>query len=550
MPLGWFARDSEIADPFTFAAVWRAYLACRRGKRHSSSAQRYEMNGLERIMDTANALQSRCYTPARALSFIAKTPKAREIHAADFSDRVVHHLLVPYLERLYEPVLIHDVYSNRKGKGIHAAVARLQTFQRRVSHNGQRPAYQLQLDIANFFNRIDRRRLFGLIDRRLSRAVFRDRVLAPNAADDLRWLTRRLLTGNPALSAYCMATPAELAQVPPHKRLINAPPEKGLPIGNLTSQFFANVYLNELDQFIKHQLKCRFYLRYVDDFMLLHESAEQLVAWRDAIQAFLVERLTLTLKDPHVTPQPISQGANFLGYIVRPHYRLVRRRVVANLHQRLRLFAAQAIQAGCLQLFPASREQLRATLASYLGHFRHAHSYRLRQALWRRYPWLGLLFRCAPDGCLKPLWEPPRVSSLRSQWRYFKQTYPSAWVLLQVGNRIECYDDDVNRCLQYYPYWRYLRGASLKTRPGFQQSASWPLCWRHGLLKQLSADRCPFIYVAEEGYLRGGLKRRTLRIVAGALVPTLERSSLYTSPVIPAGKRVSSAREGKANTSL
>lgn len=269
MPFGCCARDSDIADPFAFAAVWRAYLNCRAGKRGSSSAQRYEMNLLERISDTATALQSRCYSPARPCCFVAHSPKAREIHAADFGDRVVHHLLAPYLEGLYEPLFIHDLYSNRRGKGIHAAAARLQSFLRRVSDNSRRPAYQLQLDIANFFNSIDRRRLFALIDRRLRQQI-RKKDLSQaqlQGLDDIRWLIRRLLTGNQAERAYCLATPAELAKVPAHKRLINAPAETGLPIGNLTSQFFANVYLNELDQFIKHRLKCRYYLRYVDDFI-------------------------------------------------------------------------------------------------------------------------------------------------------------------------------------------------------------------------------------------------------------------------------------------
>lgn len=241
-------------------------------------------------------------------------------------DRVVHHLLVPRLEALFEPVFIFDSYSNRKGKGTHGAVERLQTFMRQVTKNGKRPAHFLQLDIRNFFNSIDRKRLFGMLSERLEKIqksgtqtnvggalapkdVACDATLSdvgtfsgaspllrgsrncvggglppkapPITANDvpfLRWLCRVILTGNSGETAVQRGAPALFERIPPHKRLKNAPPGKGLPIGNLTSQFFANVYLDRLDQFVKHTLKCRHYLRYVDDFILLHESAEQLAA--------------------------------------------------------------------------------------------------------------------------------------------------------------------------------------------------------------------------------------------------------------------------------
>lgn len=160
-------------DPFDFAALWRAYRACRKGKRNTRETQRYEARLLDRLVSTRNALASFDWRPSRTLAFVVSQPKLREIHAATFADRVVHHLLVARLNRLYEPVFIHDSYANRLGKGTHAAVDRLQAFMRSATQSGQRPVYALQLDIANFFNSIHRPTLFRLLQRRLVRAVRR-----------------------------------------------------------------------------------------------------------------------------------------------------------------------------------------------------------------------------------------------------------------------------------------------------------------------------------------------------------------------------------------
>ena len=129
---------------------------------------------LDNIQDTATALQERTYVPSRSIAFVARRPKAREIHASDFSGRVIHHILVPRLEVLYEPMFIHDLYSNRKGKGIHSAVERLTHFMRSVTANGVGQGYCLQLDIRNFFNSIDRPILWGLLQRRLRKVTRKD----------------------------------------------------------------------------------------------------------------------------------------------------------------------------------------------------------------------------------------------------------------------------------------------------------------------------------------------------------------------------------------
>jgi hypothetical protein len=457
-----------------------------------------------------------------------RRPKTREILAADFSDRVVHHLLVPRLERQFEPVFIHDCFSNRVGKGTHAAVNRLQTFMQRAKDQAkkiQQRVHYLQLDIANFFNSINRRQLFELVRGRLERDGRRPatdpRHISQTDSDELLWLTRRLLTGNAAQGAVLRGTAAEFASVPAHKRLINAPAETGLPIGNLTSQFFANVYLNELDQFVKHTLKCPYYVRYVDDVVLLHPDPAVLLRWRDQIAQFLLQHLGLRLRDAG-SLRPVADGVDFLGYVQRPDYRLVRRRVVAHLRQKLDQFERQLTSrtsrtrravpdwAGQSWRLPKDAQPLFSMLASYLGHFRHASSHQLVASLWQRYPWLNWLVRLGADGRLLPTQSARGVSSMRGQWRYFAKRFAPACVLMQVGRQLELYGSDA-RCVAQWPG----HGGTPVLRPGWaadEAGLAWPLAWREALLQRLTQQGLAWVYVDEQGWLKsGGLKQRALR---------------------------------------
>jgi len=468
------------------------------------------MRLLDHIVDTATALHDRSYAPSRSSCFVVQRPKAREIHAALFADRVVHHVLEPRLEAIYEPIFIHDLYSNRKGKGTHRAVARLSGFMRSLEGMGQGMVYALQLDVRNFFNTIDRRILWGMIKGRLAKAV-RRQTIGQEEGDALGWLTWRLLSRHPAAEVIAHGRKSEFERVPPYKRLAAAPPGKGLPIGNLTSQFFANVYLNELDQFVKHQLRCRHYLRYVDDFVLLHHDRDQLMIWHKAIADFLRERLDLELKDKGRLC-PVGDGIDFLGYIVRPHYCLVRRRVVGNLREKLDALFRRMVYVDekratlTVRLTVPDREALLATLASYFGHFRHANAYRLTHSLWQRYPWLRKIVTMAPSGRLRPLWQPTMVTSLRSQWRWFREQAPGEVVLMQVGKRMEAFGSDAEALVA-------VAGVRLDpvTRPGFTVTAGVIMSRLVEVCRRLRRAKMAYQLVVEDGYLRGGMRRRVVR---------------------------------------
>jgi RNA-directed DNA polymerase len=387
--MGWQTyRDQEFeslqAPQFvTLRALYDAWREARRGKKPSRNQLAFDARWADHLLQLQRELNAGLWRPRRSTCFIATRPKAREIHAPDFADRVVHHWLVPQLESLYEPRFIHDSYANRRGKGSHAAVRRLQQFVREVA-SGQGGGWYLQLDVHNFFNSIHRATLWSLLKPRLQRAGL------PLTAQQA---THALLRQPPLRAGVDLrATAAELALVPPHKRLANAPQGCGLPIGNLSSQFFANVYLDALDQFVKHTLKARRYLRYVDDFVLVHHDRAQLAAWRAEIERFLGQRLRLSLK-ADVRLRRLDAGIDFLGYIVRPTHTLVRPRVLAHARQALAAWEQQHVAGARIRATPEALRAVQATAASYAGHFRHAHSHRLQLALRRRFPWLATATR-------------------------------------------------------------------------------------------------------------------------------------------------------------
>ncbi|MGR4894988.1 reverse transcriptase domain-containing protein [Stenotrophomonas sp. LARHCG68] len=369
---GEFQGDVGLQD------LYQAWRRARRQKVPSFNQLRFDHHWADGLLMLQRQLQAGTWHPRPSTCFIATRPKAREIHAPDFADRVVHHWLVPQLEAMWEPAFIHDSFANRKGRGSHAAVRRAQEFTRQV-HSGQGSGWYLQLDVANFFNSIHRPTLWRMLSKRLRR---RQAPLVVQQA------THALLRRSPLhAGVQYRATAAEIAQVPPHKRLANAPAGRGLPIGNLSSQFFANVYLDALDQFVKHELKAKRYLRYVDDFVLFHQDREQLVAWRDQIEAFLHERLGLQLKAEQKVCR-LTDGLDFLGYVIYPTHTLARRRVVAHLQQALAEWEGLHVGPASIRCTPGALEQLQARISSFHGHLRHANTYRLQQRVLGRFPWL------------------------------------------------------------------------------------------------------------------------------------------------------------------
>lgn len=300
----------------TFGEVAQAYFDCRRTKRNSASALAFEARLERNLRDLYDELLAGAYKPGRSICFVITHPKPREVWAAEFRDRVVHHLLHNRIAPRFYARFIADSCACIPGRGTLYAADRLESKVRSVTQNWARPAHYLKCDLANFFVSIDKVILQGLLDRHVHEGWWRT-------------LMHTVLHHDPRQDFELRGAPEMMDLVPRHKRLVEQPAHLGLPIGNLSSQFFANVYLNELDQFAKHGLRARHYIRYVDDFVLLHESTEWLSQAHRQIEAFLPERLAAQLNPRKTIIQPLVRGVDFVGHVIKPWRRTVRRKTLS-----------------------------------------------------------------------------------------------------------------------------------------------------------------------------------------------------------------------------
>jgi RNA-directed DNA polymerase len=354
-------QSADLSAPFEFQALVQAYLHCRSNKRNTSSALQFEMALEANLWKLYQALVDGTYRPGRSNCFVVLRPKPREVWAAEFTDRVVHHLLYDHIAGRFHASFTAASSACIPGRGTLYAANRLAHDVRSITQNGKLPAFYLKCDLANFFVSIDKHVLRAQLARKITEPWWLQ-------------LAELVLMHDPREDVNVRSTPQLLRLVPPHKSLFNAPADTGLPIGNLSSQFFANVFLDTMDQRIKHQLRCRRYVRYVDDFVLLHEDPAVLTAWRRDIEAFLGARLHAELNPKKTVLQPLMRSVDFVGHVIRPHSHTTRRRTVRTALRRL-----EHMEPG--DIFAAGN--------SYLGLVRqaeHSHSdqARIARALLKR----------------------------------------------------------------------------------------------------------------------------------------------------------------------
>jgi retron-type reverse transcriptase len=308
-------ENDAIPADFTLQELVVAYFDCRRNKRNSRSALLFEEHLERNLIDLHDELADGSYHPGKSICFVVTRPKAREVWAADFKDRVVHHLLYNRISPRFYSSFIADTCACIPGRGTLYAAQRLEAKIRSASENWSKPLWYLKCDLANFFVAIDKR-------------VLNDQIAARVTEPWWLRLAGTILHHDPRENFELRGAPELLARVPAHKRLTNQPAHCGLPIGNLSSQFFANIYLDALDQFAKHQVRARHYVRYVDDFVLLHESPQWLGAALARIDTFLPDRLHARLNPSKTILQPVARGVDFVGHVIRPWTTRVRRRTV------------------------------------------------------------------------------------------------------------------------------------------------------------------------------------------------------------------------------
>ena len=341
-----------------FDSLYQAHRQARRGgKRKHPQVAEFEHNLGENLLRLQEELETQTYRPGPYYNFIVIERKERKISAAPYRDRVVHHALINVINPIFEARYIHDTYANRKDKGTHRALDRAQYFARRYP-------YVLKCDVRQFFPSIDHATLRRLIARHV-------------ACPPTLWLIDHILESGAGILAD-RYTPVYF----PGDDLFVANRPRGLPIGNLTSQHWANLYLHPLDLFIKQELHCckqrDAYLRYSDDFLLFAAAKPTLHRWRGEIIAFL-QPFRLTIHEHQAQLFPVKNGIDFLGWRLFPHYRRLRRDNVRHAVRRLRRQQA-AYRRGDLSI-----EDLSASVRAWLAHAAHGNTYQLRRRIMRRF---------------------------------------------------------------------------------------------------------------------------------------------------------------------
>jgi retron-type reverse transcriptase len=319
-----------------FENLFNAYRDARKGKRYDSEILSFEFNAEENLLKLKRELEGWTYCHGGYREFIVNDSKKRRIKAAPFRDRVVHHALCNIIEPVFEPTFIYDSYACRKEKGTQRALRRLKMFLRSMAamQGGNKipEIYCLQCDISKYFDSINHDILFEMIKGRIG-----DKKIL--------WLVKEILNSN------------------------NHETGKGIPIGNLTSQLFANVYLNELDQFIKRSLKRRYYIRYMDDFLNFSTDKQELWQMKDKIADFLRNRLDLNLHPKKANVFPAAQGIEFLGYKVFSDYRILKQNTVKRIIKRVKRYKKE-IRNGTME-----KEKLALSVQSWRAYAEFAKSW-------------------------------------------------------------------------------------------------------------------------------------------------------------------------------
>jgi len=261
---------------------------------------------LERnLLDLRFELLSLTYKPIPLVTFVLRDPKTRVISKSDFRDRVVHHALINIIGSAFQKSFIYDSCANQIGKGTTFALKRFEAFSRKVTNNGRFHAFCLKADIRKYFEEVNRDILIKIIKGKVS-------------DNNVLWLIRQILNNAPARSG--------------------GERQKGMPIGNYTSQFFANVYLSKLDYFVKHRLRAKYYVRYVDDFIILDMSKRRLDMLKEQIDSFLKSELRLILHPQKSRIIPLSRGIDFVGFRNFNRFKLLRKRNIRGMRRKIDLY--------------------------------------------------------------------------------------------------------------------------------------------------------------------------------------------------------------------
>lgn len=324
----------EIVSLENLLLAWREF---KKGKRGKLDVQTFEYNLEDNIFSLHQDLKNGTYRHSKYYPFRISDPKPRLISKAIVKDRVLHRAIYRALYPLWDNTFIYDSYSCRDSKGTHKAFTRLTTLTRKISQNYTKPCFALKLDIRKFFDSIDHQILMSFLEERIQ-----DKKLV-NLVFEI-------------ISSF------ELTE------------NKGIPLGNLTSQLFANVYMDALDKFVKHKLKAKHYIRYADDFILFANNPDTLMGRFVEINRFLKDRLKLNIHPNKAVLRKLNWGIDYVGYVSLPYYSIPRKKTVKRIYKKV----DKLLREG-------EFDELAKVIPSYLGYLQHSNSHKLQSKLKDKY---------------------------------------------------------------------------------------------------------------------------------------------------------------------
>ncbi|MFA5967153.1 MAG: reverse transcriptase/maturase family protein [Patescibacteria group bacterium] len=313
--------------------AWQEFVIDKRSRK---DVQQFQRDLMANIIKLHRDLASGKYYHSAYSPFKISDPKPRNIHKAKIRDRLLHKAIYRMLYPIWDKTFIFDSYSCRNNKGTHRAFIKLADVSRKISKNYTRPCFALKLDIRKFFDSVDHKVLIDLLSERIE-------------DKELLKLLHKIISS------------------------FEHSPGKGMPLGNLTSQLFANVYLDPLDQFAKHCLKAKYYLRYADDFVFLSNNPDELLGYLVEVNQFLKTELKLKMHPDKISFRKLNWGIDYVGYIALSHYRLPRAKTVKRIDKKI----SQSLKAGDL-------DYIAKAMPSYLGYLGHADAHKLSDNLLRK----------------------------------------------------------------------------------------------------------------------------------------------------------------------
>lgn len=332
----------------SFENILKSSKKARRGKRYKASTALFEYNLECNLLKIIEVLSNKTYVPGAYYDFHIYDPKKRIISAAPYFDRVIHHALVNIIEPVIGKSFIYDTYACIKGRGTHKAVQRYKEFQRKNK-------YVLKCDIRKYFENVDQEILLNKVKKKIK-------------CKNTLWLVKQIIDSRQSNIGIEYFDGDDLF-TPLYRK-------KGIPMGNLTSQFFANLYLNDFDHFIKEELAARFYIRYCDDFVIFGNSR----VWLNRIKLEIKKRLITLRLHLHENKSRVfrtTDGVDFLGYRIYPNHTRVRKSIVKKYRRKLRNMAEE-YKNGNIRI-----PEINNSIQSWIGHVKHADCYQLRKEIFR-----------------------------------------------------------------------------------------------------------------------------------------------------------------------